>query len=79
MEERRTGQHVDSNVAMQIGSLATKVDRLSDDVSRLDLKVDTIGSKIDKSEGVLVVVRWLGVGGVTIAVVALARSFGVHV
>jgi fructoselysine-6-P-deglycase FrlB-like protein len=26
MEERRTGQHVDSNVAMQIGSLATKVD-----------------------------------------------------
>jgi predicted nucleic acid-binding Zn-ribbon protein len=88
MEERRKTvmPELGSNLAMQIGSLVAKVDTLSTElqkvdtkVERMELAVDQISSKIDRSEGVLAVVRWLGVGGVTIAILALARSFGVHV
>ena len=69
-------QHLDTNLAMQIGGLVSKVDTLSTSVASLDVKVDGMNRKLDRFEGVLAVVRYLGVGGVSIAIVALLKSFG---
>ncbi len=59
--------------------IATKVDQLVSSVSGIDLKVDSLDAKMQRVEGVVAVVRWLGLGGVAIAIVALAKSFGVEV
>ncbi len=73
--ERRHSQPIEVQVAV----IATKVDQLVTSVSGIDLKVDSLDAKMQRVEGVVAVVRWLGLGGVAIAIVALAKSFGVEV
>jgi hypothetical protein len=58
--------------------LSYQVAEVKTAVVALDIKVDTITATVERAQGVLAVVRWLGVGGVAIAVVALLKSFGVH-
>lgn len=71
-EERRHSPDV------QLAILATQMTNLAAAVAAIDAKVDTLDHKMQRAEGVLSVVRWLGVGGVSIATVALLRAFGVH-
>lgn len=73
MEDRRQSPDV------QLAVLSTQMVQISNQVSNLDLKVDTLTRKVDRAEGVLSLVRWLGFGGVAIATVALLRAFGVTI
>ena len=59
--------------------IATKVDALLPIVGSIEGKVDNLDAKMQRVEGVVAVVRWIGLGGVCIAVVALLKSFGVEV
>ena len=58
-----------SNVATELAKVAVKVDTL-------DSKMDILDAKQQRAEGVLAVVRFLGVSGVLVAIVALAKAFG---
>ncbi len=73
--ERRHSQPLEVQVAV----IATKLDQVVATVGNIDGKVDNLDAKMQRVEGVVAVVRWLGVGGVVIAVVALLKAFGVEV
>ena len=80
MGERRTPQH---NPEVQLAVLSTQVSSIATDVARIGVKVDTLDSKMDvldakqqRAEGVLAVVRFLGVSGVVVGVAALLKAFG---
>lgn len=80
--ERRHGQALEVQVAViatKLDQVASSVAAIDQKVDRMDAKVDIVDSKMQRIEGVVAVVRWLGVGGVAIAVVALLKSFGVEV
>lgn len=79
--DRRRYHSPDAAIAaltVQVQNVATDVIRVAGRVEGLDTKVDNLASKLDRFEGVLGVVRFLGLGGVAIAAVALLRAFGVH-
>ncbi len=59
--------------------IATKVDQVVSTVASIDGKVDTLDAKMQRVEGVVAVVRWLGLGGLTVALIALLKAFGVEV
>jgi hypothetical protein len=70
----------------QVAVIATKVDAIDGKLDKADLKLSALDSKVDAIEGsmqqmkgVIAVVRFLGLGGVAIALVALLRAFGVEV
>lgn len=66
-------------LSTQLGTVAIAVTRLEGAVGHLDGKVDTLDAKVQRAEGVLSLVRWLGVSGVIVALVALARSAGIAI
>jgi len=72
-------RNLDTSLAMQIGALSVKVDMVTASLASVDAKVDSLDAKMSRFEGVLSVVRYLGIGGVSIAVIALFRAFGFHV
>ena len=62
---------------VQVAVMANDVSRLVATVSEIDKKVDSMYIKMQRIEGVVAVVRFLGIGGVLIAIFALAKAFGV--
>lgn len=80
--DRRHGQPIEVQVAViatKLDQVATSVAAIDTKVDRMDAKVDSVDAKMQRIEGVVAVVRWLGVGGVAIAIVALLKAFGVEV
>ncbi len=73
--ERRHTQPMEVQVAI----IATKLDQVGLSVSAIDLKVDSLDAKMQRVEGVVALVRWLGAAGVAIAVIALLKAFGLEV
>ncbi len=59
--------------------IATKLDTVVASVSSIDVKVDSLDAKMQRVEGVVALVRWLGAAGVAIAVVALLKAFGLEI
>lgn len=62
--------------ATKLAVLSSEVSSLKINTVAINVKLDAIDTKLDKAEGVLAIVRWLGISGVTIAVVALLKTFG---
>jgi hypothetical protein len=62
-----------------VAIISTKVDQVVASVSGIDLKVDSLDAKMQRVEGVVALVRWLGAAGVAIAVIALLKAFGLEV
>ena len=60
----------------QVSNIATDLARIGVKVDNLDTKMDTLDAKQQRAEGVLAVVRFLGVSGVVVGVVALLKAFG---
>lgn len=59
--------------------LTTEVRGMRRDLGALDNKVDVITTKIDKAEGVVALLRWLGFGGfITLLGALILLSQNVH-
>jgi hypothetical protein len=56
--------------------LDRRLDSLDGKVDRVDLKVDVATSRLDRLEGALGTVKWLGPAGVAAVVVGIAKSMG---
>lgn len=57
----------------KVDALDTKIDTRTD---ALNVKFDAMDAKQQRAEGVLAVVRFLGISGVVVAVAALLKAFG---
>ena len=66
-------------MANAIATVDSKVGGVDTKVNVLDAKVDTLDGKMQRIEAVVAIVRFLGIGGVAIAILALLKAFGVEV
>ena len=62
------------------GDLFDRLDRIEDKLDRrldaVDRKVEGVTSRLDRMEGALSMLRWLGPTGVVAVIAALAQSMG---
>ena len=63
-------------MANDVRNLTNSIQTVDGKITSLTTKVDGMDDKMQRIEGVVAIVRFLGVGGVVIAAAALLKAFG---